>query len=111
MSANIVDWTDGTLPWTGEFAGEALGSGVCVIFNHMDAAGQGPALHRHPYSETFIVRRGSVEFTVGEEKLVAHAGQIVVVGAGTAHAFIGVGKPPIEMIDIHASSRFITEWL
>jgi quercetin dioxygenase-like cupin family protein len=33
------------------------GVGVCILF--VDAApGQGPALHKHPYEEVFIVQEG-----------------------------------------------------
>lgn len=111
MDLKMIEWKTGDCPWQGEFRGFELGSGVSVIFNCMSESGLGPRLHKHPYSETFIVRRGSVEFTDGQRTLVAHAGQIVVVGPHVPHAFVGVGALPIEMFDIHDSPRFVTEWL
>ena len=111
MNCTILDWADLAGAWSGEFQGAPNRSDVSVIFNLMDAPGQGPALHRHAYSETFVIRRGTVEFTVGAENVVAHAGQIVVVPAGVPHAFVGRGDAPIEMFDIHASPEIVTEWL
>jgi mannose-6-phosphate isomerase-like protein (cupin superfamily) len=50
--------------------------------------GIGPPPHIHPNThETFVVVEGSVEFTVGAEKTVAHAGTTVHVPPGVPHAF------------------------
>lgn len=111
MDFTLIDWTDPGGAWQGEFRGAPSRSDVSVIFNQMEGPGEGPALHRHAYSETFVVRRGAVEFTVGEDRVVARAGQIVVVPAGVPHAFVGAGDGPIEMFDIHASPEIVTEWL
>lgn len=109
--ASQIDWplTDGN--WTGEFVGKPYGSEVCVIFNSWKEPGGGPAMHRHPYSETFVVREGHVLFEVDGLEIEAKAGQIIVVPPGAAHKFTNLGPGPIEMIDIHANGSFITEWL
>jgi mannose-6-phosphate isomerase-like protein (cupin superfamily) len=109
--ASEINWPLIHGSWIGEFIGEPYGSGVCVIFNSWKEPGGGPAMHRHPYSETFIVREGRVLFEVDGNQLEAKAGQIIVVPAGAAHKFTSLGPGPIEMIDIHASGSFITEWL
>lgn len=70
----------------------------------------GPRLHRHPYAETFIIRRGSATFTVGTEEVLGHAGQVLVVPAGTPHRF-RTGPGGYEAVHIHASDRFVTDWL
>lgn len=83
---------------------------VSIIF--VDAApGEGPALHRHPYAEVFIVQEGHVTFTVGDATVEASAGQIVIGPAGVPHAFVNSGSGPLRQIDIHLNDRFITEWL
>ncbi len=110
MTTNGIKWSDGSTPWNGEFQGNGFGSDVSIIFTRLDKPGGGPALHRHPYSETFLVRKGAVRFTVGDECLDVVAGEIVVVGADTPHCFTSVSDD-VEMIDIHASRRFITDWL
>jgi len=111
LPAKLIEWTEPDGAWRGEFEGESHGGGVCVIFSNLDAPGGGPALHRHPYSETFIIRRGNVVFEVAGKELRAEPGQIVVVPAGVSHRFTNAGPGPMEMIDIHANGAFITEWL
>jgi mannose-6-phosphate isomerase-like protein (cupin superfamily) len=73
--------------------------------------GDGPRLHKHPYEEVFVVLKGRATFTVGSAVLEAIAGQIIVAPADTPHKFINSGEGPLRQIDIHASERFITEWL
>ena len=59
----------------------------------------------------FVLREGEVTFTVGDEERVARAGDIVVVPPDTPHAFVNTGGTPLEMVAIHVSPRFATEWL
>jgi mannose-6-phosphate isomerase-like protein (cupin superfamily) len=94
-----------------DFVGEQHGGvGVCVIF--VDAApGQGPRLHRHPYVEILIVLEGAATFDDGESTRVVAAGEMAVVDAGQAHAFVNSGEGRLRQIDIHLSPRFKTEWL
>ena len=90
------------------FEGEAHGSGVS-FFLVDNVPGAGPGLHRHPYSETWIVRRGTARFVADEEEIDAQAGDIVVVGAETPHKFTNVGTDRLEVVCIHASPRMIQE--
>lgn len=97
-------------PWSGEIEGTQLGGGVSVILTRLGRFEKGPGLHRHPYAETFFIRAGGASFSDGTTTLEAEAGDLVVVPAGTPHRFDGL-KDGVEMIDIHASDRFSTEWL
>ncbi|KKB12905.1 cupin [Devosia geojensis] len=111
---HVVDraaWADKPDAWSGEWQGAAHGSGVSVIFVTYDKPGGGPRLHTHPYSETFIVRRGRALFTLGDEEIEAAAGQIVVAPANVPHKFTNLGPGVLEQIDIHANPTFVTEWL
>lgn len=101
---------DGTR-FAGEWQGRGGGAGISVIANAIEAVGDGVQLHQHPYAETFIVRKDTVAMTIGAEQLICHAGQILVVPAHTPHAFWNPGPGPLEMIDIHESPAFVTEWL
>ena len=94
-----------------EFIGEDNGGvGISVLL--IDAPpGHGPRLHRHAYEEVFIVQEGTGTFTAGDESTEAHAGEIVVVPPNTPHRFVNSGDGPLRQIDIHVSSRFVTEWL
>lgn len=73
--------------------------------------GQGPALHRHPYSETFIIIEGTVTFTLGRDTVVAEAGDIAVAPARTPHKFTASGETAARMVNIHAAAEMETEWL
>ncbi|GAA4785913.1 cupin domain-containing protein [Microbacterium gilvum] len=94
-----------------DFVGAAHGSEVSFFLERIEREGAGPRLHRHPYSETFVIRSGAARFTVSDEQIVACGGQILVVPALVAHRFAVVGSETYEAIHIHASDRFITEWL
>ena len=109
MTTRHMTWTTEVSCWEGEMQGRHLDSGVSIIFNSLDRVGEGPGLHRHPYSETFIVRRGTVVFFDGTKVFEATAGEIVVVSAGTPHKFTTKSEG-VEMLDIHASPEFTTEW-
>jgi mannose-6-phosphate isomerase-like protein (cupin superfamily) len=92
------------------FIGKAYGSDVSFFIS--DAApGEGPALHRHPYSETFIVLQGTVTFTVGRDEIVADAGDIAVAPKMTPHKFRNSGTERLRMVNIHAAAEMHTEWL
>lgn len=113
MSAVIeaAAWLSDPDAFRGEWQGGAHGSGICIIADRLEKQGGGPRLHRHPYPEVFIVRRGRGLFTVGDERIVAEAGQIVVVPAGVPHKFTNPGPEPFEKISIHEKGSFSTEWL
>jgi quercetin dioxygenase-like cupin family protein len=81
------------------------------FFLSRNPAGSGPRLHRHPYEETFIVREGTVRFTVGDDTIEATAGDIIVVPAGTPHKFVNAGSAPMRQISIHPVARMEQEWL
>jgi mannose-6-phosphate isomerase-like protein (cupin superfamily) len=94
-----------------EFEGHLYGD-TGVSFIVVDAPpGSGLKLHRHPYEEVFVVQEGSATFTAGDEVIEAGGGQVVVVPAGVPHKFVNSGTGRLWQIDIHASERFITEWL
>ncbi|TMG64301.1 MAG: cupin domain-containing protein [Chloroflexi bacterium] len=94
-----------------DFVGERNGGvGACVLF--VDAApGEGPRLHRHPYVEILIVIEGTSTFDDGDSKHVVSTGEMAVVDAGQAHAFINPGPGRLRQIDIHLAPGFATEWL
>jgi mannose-6-phosphate isomerase-like protein (cupin superfamily) len=73
--------------------------------------GRGPALHTHPYEEIFVVRAGTLTFTVGDEIVEVSGEHIVVVPPGTPHKFINSGTETAHHIDIHANARMETTWL
>ena len=108
----VVNTVD--LPFSGnshELEGYLHGNAPVCLILFDGAPGSGPALHRHPYAEVFIVQEGSATFTVGNETVDVSAGQIVVAPAEIPHKFVNSGAGPLRQIDIHANDRFVTEWL
>ena len=93
-----------------ELVGGEYGAGICAIF--VDAPpGGGPALHKHPYEEVFIVLEGTASFVADDERAEAGAGDIVIVPPDTPHAFTNSGDTQLRQIDIHVNPTFVTEWL
>jgi len=92
------------------FEGESHGSGVSFFLVNNEP-GEGPDLHRHPYSETWIVRSGKARITADGEDIEAGPGDIAVVGPETPHKFKNVGPDRLEIICIHSSPRIIQEAL
>jgi mannose-6-phosphate isomerase-like protein (cupin superfamily) len=113
----VIDRADGRADgenWTENYEELPGGAGVSLILESTSQEGVGPRLHRHPYAETFVIRRGSATFTIGAgdaaREVVGHAGQVIVVPAETPHRF-RTGPGGYEAVHIHASVRFVTQWL
>jgi mannose-6-phosphate isomerase-like protein (cupin superfamily) len=95
---------------TVEFQGEPYGGGVS-FFLIDNEPGEGPGLHVHPYSETWIVRGGCAVFRADGDEIEAGPGDVVVVEADAPHGFRNAGPGRLEMVCIHAAGRMVTEWL
>jgi mannose-6-phosphate isomerase-like protein (cupin superfamily) len=92
------------------FEGREHGSGVSFFLVNNEP-GAGPDLHRHPYSETWIVRAGTARFTADGQEIMAGPGDILVVGPNTPHKFKNAGTERLEIVCIHASPVIIQEEL
>jgi mannose-6-phosphate isomerase-like protein (cupin superfamily) len=97
-------------PHAHEFEGAPHGSGISFILVDCPA-GAGPSLHRHPYSETFLVLEGDALFQVGDKETRVSAGCVVVVPPNVPHRFVNIGPGRLRQVDIHAAPHFETEWL
>ena len=83
---------------------------VSFFLTHSEP-GEGPGLHHHPYVETFIIEEGEATFTVGDDTVVARAGDIVVAPAGVPHGFVNSGSGVLRSVNIHPVSVMETVWL
>ena len=102
------------LPYSGsshELEGYLFGDAPASLIFFDGSPGSGPRLHRHPYTEIFIVQEGHATFTLGNDTIDASGGQILVAPAGVPHKFINSGDGLLRQIDIHMSDHFVTEWL
>ncbi len=91
---------------TVRFEGRDLGGAVSFFLVDADP-GRGSAMHVHPYSETWVVRKGVAEFTVGGETTRGYPGDIVVAAANVPHRFENVGTDRLELIGIHPSDTIV----
>lgn len=73
--------------------------------------GEGPDLHRHPYEEVFVIVDGECTFTLGDETVVAKAGDVLIAPPNTPHGFKISGTGRSRSVNIHSSPEFMTEWL
>lgn len=93
--------------WRGAAEGFRLGTNLTILFYGNDTPGEGPKWHVHPYDEVFVIRRGRALFTVGDRKIEAVEGDVVLGPANVPHKFHNLGPGRLETIDIHQSDRWI----
>jgi mannose-6-phosphate isomerase-like protein (cupin superfamily) len=93
-----------------KFEGRRHGAGVS-FFISTHAPGEGPALHRHPYEETFILLAGNATFTVGDETLTPDPGHVLIVPPGTPHKFVNSGDGRLQQVSIHSAPEMVQEYL
>jgi mannose-6-phosphate isomerase-like protein (cupin superfamily) len=98
-------------PHSHEFIGEEHGDVPFSIILVHSAPDVGPKVHRHPYAEVFVVEAGEATFRLGDETVVVAEGHVVVGPPNVAHGFTNTGSGELRLVAIHASPRFITEWL
>ncbi len=94
-----------------EFVGAEHGHVPFSIILVHSEPGVGPKLHRHPYTEVFVIESGRATFQIGEQNIVVDEGHIVVSPPGEAHGFTNTGSGDLRLTAIHSSPRFNTEWL
>lgn len=102
-----ADWASHDTLWKGRFEGKDIGSDVTVLFYATQEVGAGPTWHAHPYDEIFIMREGRALFTIGEEKIEAQAGDILLGPANVPHKYTNLGPGALESTDIHLSPTWI----
>ena len=94
-----------------EFEGADHGGAEVSFFLLNAAPGRGPSLHTHEYAEVFIVLQGQATFRGPDGECEVTGGHVGVVPAGEPHAFVNSGDAAVRQVNIHASPRFVTEWL
>ena len=88
-------------------ASNAATGGYGITFQRGDE-GTGPPPHGHNWDEAFFVIKGSVEFGYGGKTMLAVAGTLVHLPAGTVHGFqYGAGGG--EMLEITGPGSLASE--
>jgi mannose-6-phosphate isomerase-like protein (cupin superfamily) len=93
-----------------ELVGREHGLPISLILVHSEP-GTGPALHRHPYPEVFVIEHGRATFWVDDADMIAESGQIVIAPANAYHGFTNTGPGELRLTAIHTAPAFATEWL
>lgn len=93
--------------WKGAAEGTSLGTNATVLFYTTDKVGEGPRLHVHPYDEIFIVRQGRAMFTIGNQRIAAEAGDVLMGPANVPHKFHNLGPGILETTDIHLAPEWV----
>ena len=70
---------------------------MSVITNDM-APGAGPALHRHPYEEVFVVIEGTASVRIAGRADQAEAGDAIVVPADLEFELANAGAGPLRLV-------------
>ena len=87
-------------------------TGGYEIFLQVGPEGSGPPPHNHPWDESFYVIKGEIAFGIGDSEMVASAGTLVHLPAGTTHWF-RFGKGGGEMVSVtsrESASRMFTDF-
>ena len=70
----------------------------------------GPPPHRHRWDEAYFVTAGELEFSVGDERFTAAAGDFVYTPGDAVHGFRGISAEPARVLifdaPAHAGSFF-----
>ncbi|MET0296990.1 MAG: cupin domain-containing protein [Microbacterium sp.] len=112
MTASVIPAAD-LRPFaskTMKFEGADHGSDISFFYVDNEP-GQGPGLHRHPYTETWVVVEGEATIRIGDDTIVAHESDTAVVAPMVWHGFTNTGTGRLRIMCIHASPRIIQEFM
>jgi mannose-6-phosphate isomerase-like protein (cupin superfamily) len=101
------DWASDDTLWKGNIAGKDIGTDVTVLFYATEEIGVGPKWHVHTYDEIFILTKGRALFTIGNEKIEAEAGDVLMGPANIPHKYHNLGPGLLESTDIHLSPTWV----
>jgi len=102
-----ADWASHDQLRKGNIEGKDFGTDVTILFYATEEVGVGPRWHVHPYDEIFIMTKGRALFTVGDEKIEAQEGDVLLGPANVPHKYHNLGPGVLESTDIHLSPEWI----
>lgn len=93
------------------FHGHEHGEVPISMFLVHNQPGDGPAPHRHPYPEVFVLHTGTARFRIDDSELLASAGDVLIAPTGATHAFTNTGPGELRMTCVHTAAEMDTVWL
>ncbi len=82
---------------------------VSVIESTMPPGAAGPPLHSHEFDETFYVLEGELTFQLGDELVVAGAGDLAFAPGGIPHTLTNRSSTPASFLIVCTPARFERE--
>jgi len=97
IEAKRIDEDWGSLRW---LAGQTIGNAQGMVVGRVIIKkGQSNPRHSHPNCEEMLyLLRGRLEHTVGQQKVITEAGDVIVVPAGVPHVALNIGDEDADMI-------------
>ncbi len=97
IDAKRIEEKWGSLRW---IAGRDIGNAEGVVVGRvLIKVGHSNPRHSHPNCEEVLyLLRGRLEHTVGEEKVITDAGDVIVVPPGVPHIARNIGDEDADMI-------------
>lgn len=86
------------------FPDEVMGK-YCLVECLVPVGGGAPPNHHAGETEAFFVLDGRVAFRIGDQDVLAGAGQFVSIPDGVVHAFQAVGSAPARLLILNAPGR------
>jgi mannose-6-phosphate isomerase-like protein (cupin superfamily) len=83
---------------------------VSLVLSEYPSGSGADLEHRHPHVSSIVVVGGKGRFKVGDDAIVAEAGDIVVVPADAWHSFHNIGDEPLRIVGVHDSSQHAMEF-
>ena len=107
--APAVQWRDGVRTRLHRTASLAP-AGLCVLEQWCDP-GAGAPMHAHANAEELVgVLEGTAEFSLGEGRSVARAGDSVLLPAGGRHSFRNSGDGVLHTLAVFDTARPLVEY-
>jgi len=110
VQASLPSWRRSPDATSGSFEGAGHGADVSIFVVDF-GDGEGPRLHHHPYSETFVLLAGRGRYHVDGHELEAAAGDVVVAPAGAASGLTTLGPERLRLVAIHAAPKIQATWV
>ena len=107
----LVSPSRGSIAGRHLFEGDSFGLSHLTVVVGQSHPGQGVPLHHHDCDELLIVHAGEGTYTVGTETVVAGAGEIVVIPAGTHHRWVNHTDEPLVHTAVFPTPAFALEQL
>ncbi len=97
IEAKRIDEDWGSLRW---LAGKDIGNAQGMVVGRVIIKrGHSNPRHSHPNCEEMLyLLRGRLEHTVGADKVITEAGEVIVVPAGVPHIARNIGDEDADMI-------------